>query len=97
VIGFLIYNAELDPATKKPQLETQVLLLKEGKQVFATKVSPLTVGNEPDWKRIPASRRLRLGDDLSTGEYLVQVIVTDKLAKDKYRFPTQWMDFEIVK
>jgi hypothetical protein len=27
--GFLIYNAELDPATKKPQLETQVLLLKK--------------------------------------------------------------------
>jgi len=95
--GFLIYNAELDPATKKPQLETQVLLLKEGKQVFATKVSPLTVGNEPDWKHIPASGRLRLGDDLSTGEYIVQVIVTDKLAKDKYRVASQWMDFEIVK
>ena len=95
--GFLIYNAELDPRTKKPQLETQVILLKDGKQVFATKVSPLVVGNEPDWRRIPASGRLRLGDDLATGEYLIQIIVTDKLAKEKSRWATQWMDFEIVK
>lgn len=95
--GFLIYNAELDPKTRKPQLETQVLLLKDGTQVFATKVSPLVVGDEPDWKHIPASGRLRLGDDLSTGEYMIQVIVTDKLAKDKFRWATQWMDFEIVK
>jgi hypothetical protein len=93
----LTANAELDPRTKKPQLETQVLLLKDGKQVFATKVSPLTVGDEPDWKHIPAAGRLRLGDDLSTGEYMIQVIVTDKLAKEKYRVATQWMDFEIVK
>ena len=55
--GFLIYNAELDAKTRKPQLETQVLLLKDGKQVFATKVSPLVVGDEPDWKHIPATWR----------------------------------------
>jgi hypothetical protein len=30
-------------------------------------------------------------------EYMIQVIVTDKLAKDKFRWATQWMDFEIVK
>jgi VWFA-related protein len=95
--GFLIYNAELDPRTKKPQLESQVILLKDGKQVFVTKVSPLNVGEEPDWKHIPAAGRLRLGDELTPGEYILQVIVTDKLAKEKYRWATQWMDFEIAK
>jgi hypothetical protein len=95
--GFLIYNAELDPGTKKPQLESQVILLKDGKQVFVSKVSPLNVGEEPDWKHIPASGRLRLGDELTPGEYMLQVIVTDKLAKEKYRWATQWMDFDIAK
>lgn len=95
--GFLIYNAQLDPKTKKPQLESQLLLLKDGKQVFAGKVSPLNVGEEPDWKHIPASGRLRLGDELAPGEYVLQIIVTDKLAKEQYRWATQWMDFEIVK
>jgi hypothetical protein len=95
--GFLIYNAQLDPKTKKPQLESQLVLVKDGKQVFAGKLSPLSVGEEPDWKHIPASGRLRLGDDLAPGEYMVQIIVADKLAKEKERWATQWMDFEIVK
>lgn len=95
--GFLIYNAQLDPKTKKPQLESQLLLLRDGKAVFTGKVSPLSVGEEPDWKHIPASGRLRLGDDLTPGDYILQIIVTDKLAKEKYRWATQWMDFELVK
>lgn len=94
--GFLIYNAQLDPKTKQPQLETQVLLLKDGKQVFAGKVAPLSVSEQPDLTHIPAAGRLRLGVDLTPGEYVLQVIVTDKLAKEKYRSATQWMDFEIT-
>ena len=78
--GFLIYNAQLDATTKRPQLETQLILLKDGKQVFEGKLIPLTVGEEPDWKHIPASGRLRLGDDLAPGEYVLQIIVADRLA-----------------
>ncbi|MEK6324474.1 MAG: VWA domain-containing protein [Acidobacteriota bacterium] len=95
--GFLIYNAQLDPKTKQPQLETQVLLLKDGKQVFAGKVNPFNAGEQPDLKHIPATGRLRLGSDLAPGEYVLQVVVIDKLAKEKYRLATQWMDFELVK
>ena len=95
--GFLIYNAQLEPKTKKPQLESQLILLKDGKAVFTGKLLPLNVGEELDWKHIPASGRLRLGDDLAPGEYMLQIIVTDKLAKEKYRWAAQWMDFEIVK
>lgn len=95
--GFMIYNAQLDPTTKEPKLQTQVLLLKDGKQLFAGKVNPLNVGEQPDMKHIPATGRLRLSPDLVPGEYVLQVIVVDKLAKDKYRSVTQWMDFEVVK
>jgi hypothetical protein len=95
--GFLIYNARLDPKTKQPQLETQVLLLQDGKQIFAGKIGPLDPGQVPDLKHIPAHGRLRLLPVLPPGEYVLQVIVTDKLANEKYRTATQWMDFELTK
>jgi hypothetical protein len=34
---------------------------------------------------------------MQPGEYVLQIVVTDLLAKDKDRVATQWMDFEIVK
>lgn len=95
--GFLIYNARLDPKTKQPQLEAQVLLLKDGKQIFAGRIVPLEVRGQPDLKHIRAAGRLRLGPELTSGEYVLQVIVIDKLAKEKYRTATQWMDFELAK
>jgi len=38
-----------------------------------------------------------LGTALTPGEYVLQVVVTDSLAKGKYRTATQWIDFEMVK
>jgi hypothetical protein len=38
---------------------------------------------------------MQLGGKIAPGDYVLQVIVTDKLAKEKYRVATQSMDFEI--
>jgi hypothetical protein len=95
--AFMIYNAQPEPKTNQIQLEYQVLLLKDGRQVFAGKGAPVSVGQVADLNHIPASGGLRLGTDLEPGEYVLQVIVTDKLAKEKYRVATQWMDFELMK
>jgi len=38
---------------------------------------------------------MALGSKITPGDYVLQVIVTDKLAKDKYQVATQAMDFEI--
>lgn len=95
--AFMIYNAQPEPKTNQLQLEYQVLLLKDGRQVFAGKATPIPVGQVTDLKHIPASGGLVLGTDLEPGEYVLQVIVTDKLAKEKSRVATQWMDFELVK
>jgi len=96
--AFVIYNAQPEPKTNQVQLEYQVLLLKDGRQVFAGRAAPITVGQLADLNHIPASGGLVLGTDLQPGEYMLQVVVTDKLAKkEKYRVATQWMDFELVK
>ncbi|HEY0003933.1 MAG TPA: VWA domain-containing protein [Pyrinomonadaceae bacterium] len=96
--GYFIYNAQPDKATGRPQLRGQVRLFRDGQQIFAGKEVLITgTETQTDMKRIAAGGALRLGQDLTPGDYVLQVVVTDLLAKEKYRTTTQWIDFEIVK
>ena len=95
--GYVIYNAQLDRAASRPQLTTQVRLFRDGKLLFAGKELPFNADRQADLKRLVAGGRLQLGTSLPPGEYVLQVIVTDTLAKEKYRTASQWIDFEIVK
>jgi hypothetical protein len=94
--AFYIYNARLDKTDKLPRLMTQVLLFRDGKPVFTGKESPMPVKDAPDLKRLIGGGQIQLGTDLSPGEYVLQVIVTDALADEKHRNAMQWMDFTIV-
>ena len=40
---------------------------------------------------------LLLGKELQPGDYALQLIVTDRLAREENRAVGQWIDFEIVK
>lgn len=93
---YAIYNAQLDPATNRPQLTTQMRLFRDGKEVFTGRVLPFDPGSQTDMKRLGAGGRLRLGSELIPGDYFLQVLVTDALAKGKNRTATQWINFEIV-
>jgi hypothetical protein len=94
--GFAIYNAQLD-AGGKPQVQTQVRLFRNGQQIFSGEVKPLDTTNQPDLKRLAAGGAMQLGAEMQPGEYVLQVIVTDPLAKEKHRVATQWIDFEIIR
>ena len=94
--GYIIYNARTDSSTGKPKLTTQVRLFRDGKQVFASDPEAFDPAAQVDLKRLTASGRLRLGGDLTPGEYLLQVIVTDALAPEREQTVTQWTDFEII-
>lgn len=91
-----IYNAKLDKATNRPQLTTQTRIFHDGQLIFEGKEIPFDIGQQTDMKRLPVAGRLRLGTNLKPGDYVFQVLVTDALAKEKYRTATQWIDFEIV-
>lgn len=95
--GLAIYNAQLEKATGKPQLHSQARLFRNGQLVFAGKELALDAGSQPDLKRLEASGAVQLGSQMEPGEYVLQVIVTDLLRKDKYRVASQWIDFEVVK
>jgi hypothetical protein len=53
------------------------------------------VQNQEDPKRLIGGGRMQLGGKIAPGDYVLQVIVTDKLAREKYGVATQAMDFEI--
>ena len=95
--GYAIYNATLDKGGARPQLQTQMRLFRDGKEVFTGRVQPLDISGQTDLKRLMASGALQIGTLMPPGEYILQVIVTDPLAKEKYRTATQWIDLEIVK
>jgi hypothetical protein len=96
VYDFIIYNAQLDKVTRKPQLQTQTRLFRNGQLIFNGKESVFDASSQPDLKRLSVTGAIQLGTQMTAGEYVLQVIITDLLAKNKHRVATQWIDFEIV-
>ncbi|MGH9903483.1 MAG: hypothetical protein ACRD68_16875, partial [Pyrinomonadaceae bacterium] len=90
-----IFNAQPD-STGRPQVQTQMRLLRDGRPVFTGKLLTLDASQQPDAKRLNVGGRLRIGPELTPGEYILQVFVTDALAPKGRRTTTQWIDFEIV-
>jgi len=66
----------------------------EGQQVYADTAGAVNADGQQDPNHLAVSGRMQLGK-ASPGHYALQVIVTDKLAKQKYRLAAQSMDFEI--
>lgn len=93
--GFEVYNAKLD-AARKPQLTTQINVLREGKLVFSGKQTPVDSANQKDLQKINSDGAFVLGTEMPPGEYVLQIIVTDNLAKGKDKTVTQFVQFEIV-
>jgi VWFA-related protein len=95
--GLAIYNATVTGATGRPQLEGQVIMLRDGKTIYTGQPAAIDLTGQTDWKQVVAGGKLLLGPQLEPGEYVLQVIITDRLAKEKYNSATQWIDFEIAK
>jgi VWFA-related protein len=95
--GYVVYNAVVDKGGARPQLQIQMRVFRDGREVFTGRVQPFDASGQTDLKRIATGGALQLGTEMTPGEYILQVIVTDPLAKEKYRTATQWIDFEIVK
>jgi len=97
LFGYAIYDAMLDKTTRQPQLTAQINVFRDGKLIYATEPKPIDPTGQSDLERITAAGGLQLGSELAPAEYILQIIVNDALAKDKYRTATQWVDFEVVK
>lgn len=97
LFGYAIYNAKSDKHINLASLTTQTKIFRDGKPVYEGPVKPVDVRDQKDLDRIPVGGGVQLGPALEPGEYLLQIVVTDPLAKEKHRTTTRWIDFEIVK
>jgi len=93
--GYEIYNAKLD-AAKKPNLNTQVRLFRDGKITFEGKIIPVGTSAQTDLERIKVLGAINLGSAMPAGDYVLQIIVTDALAKEKSKITAQFVQFEII-
>jgi len=93
--GYEIYNAKLD-AAQKPNLNIQVRMFRDGKIIFEGKQIPLELSGQTDLLRIKSTGAINLGSAMPAGDYVLQIIVTDVLAKEKSKITTQFVQFEIV-
>ncbi|MGA3097184.1 MAG: VWA domain-containing protein [Bryobacteraceae bacterium] len=94
VYDYEIINAKTG-ASQHPELELQARLFHDGEQALAGKTALAAAGGASDRQRVMAGGRMPLGRDMAPGEYVLQVIVTDKLVKSKFNTAIQSMDFEI--
>ena len=65
--------------------------------IYEGSVQPIVTNNLKDAQRISASGALNLGTNMETGDYILQVIVTDKMADKKRQTASQFVPFEIVR
>jgi VWFA-related protein len=92
--GYLIMNATGD-AAHAPELEVHTRLFRDGQLIYTGKPMPIKTEGQGDPKRLVSGGQMQLGQQIGKGDYVLQVIVTDKRAGEKYQQATQTMDFEI--
>jgi hypothetical protein len=93
--GYEIYNAKL-VAAQKQSLNTQLRMFRDGKIIFEGKQIPLDISGQTDLERIKGVGAVNLGSEMPAGDYVLQIIVTDTLAKEKNKIATQFVQFEII-
>ncbi|HEX8634853.1 MAG TPA: VWA domain-containing protein [Pyrinomonadaceae bacterium] len=97
-LAYAIYNARLDKTSGRPQLTAETRIYRDGQLIFDGAEQPVGLDQpDADAKRLGVLAQFQLGAQLTPGEYVLQIIVTDRLRNDKHRVATQWIDFEVVK
>jgi VWFA-related protein len=91
---YLVFNAQAD-AEHKTNLEVQTRLFRAGSQIYASQPMLPRVSGEVSSGRLMAGGHLTLATGVAPGEYVLQVLLTDKQAKEKYQIASQWIDFEV--
>ena len=96
MFAFAVYKAQLG-SDHLPRLTSQTRIFHDGNLFYTGETVPIAMNDQPDLQRITSGSRLKLGTDFPAGEYVLQIIVVDSLAKEKDRMVTQWIGFDVIK
>ena len=89
-----VYNAKSKEGVR-PDLESQVILYNEGKELYRSAAEPVLVDNLVNPGRIPIKKSLFLEGTLQPGDYVLKLLVRDRQAKEKNNLTEQMLQFEI--
>jgi VWFA-related protein len=92
--AYQILNAKANQQNL-PELDLGMRLFRDGKQVYSRVPIPFDPKGQSEITHLGVEHRLTLGADLPPGEYVLQVVVTDKLAPKKTATVSQSTDFQI--
>jgi len=93
--GYEIYNAKLS-GSKQVGVQIKVRIFRDGKLILDGQQGPVDMRGQIDMEHLKAGGAIALGDKLTPGDYILQIVVTDPLAKAKQQLATQFVQFEIV-
>ena len=93
--GLQIYNAKFDTA-KRAQLTVQTRLFLDGKPIFEGKPQPLDTAGQTDLTHLDYGSAISLPAQMQPGDYVLQIIVSDALAKAKQNIAAQSIEFELI-
>jgi VWFA-related protein len=91
IYGYQILNPQAD-SNQKPEIETYSRVFRDGTEIFTGKPQAMNTDVQTDLKKLVTGSVLKLGSNMQPGDYVLQVVVTDKVAKTT---ATQWSDFEV--
>ncbi len=89
--AYIIYNAKSDT-----EVTLRTRLIKDGRVILEGQPSKLDRSLSSNQKRMETSGAITIGKNLEAGNYVLQVIVTDRKPNKKGNTVTQWVELEIV-
>ncbi|MDE3164171.1 MAG: VWA domain-containing protein, partial [Acidobacteriota bacterium] len=96
VYGYGVINPKRG-AGRKTDILAYVRVFRNGRLIYTGPESRMETQTTPDNPAVSlCGGILRLGPQLETGEYLLQIVVRDGNSKKKSPPLTQWIDFEVV-
>ncbi len=93
-IRYQVLNAHVN-SQNQPELVIQTRLFHDGKQIYDSNTIPFEAMKQFDPKLLNMDNQLALDPNWEAGEYILQVLVTDKVATPGPAVASESIDFEI--
>lgn len=92
--GSVALNARAD-SLGKTNLTSRLRIFRDGKLIFTGQPQSVAQGQQPA-DSVAFMGSINLGTKLEAGDYVMEVAVTDTLAKGKYATAVQYVEFRVV-
>jgi hypothetical protein len=92
--ALMVYNAK-PQKEEEAQLESQIVLLKDGQECFRSEIEDVPIPPAKDFDMVPIVKKLTLSEDMAPGDYVMQFMIRDKKPDKSRRAAAQAIDFTI--